>query len=148
MSERSLIIIKPDGIQRALAGSIISRFESKGLRIAAARLMRISVELAQEHYEAHADKYFFDRAVEYISSAPVLLIVLEGSNAIEVCRKLTGATFSYEAAPGTIRGDYSASKRFNLVHASDSPEAAQREIALYFKPEEILDYELCARKWL
>ncbi len=148
MSESSLVIIKPDGMQRSLAGSIISRFESKGLSIVAARLMRITVELAREHYEAHAGKYFFDRAVSYLSAAPVLVMVFQGTNAVAPCRGLSGATFGCEASPGTIRGDYSSSEKFNLVHTSDSPEAAQREIALYFKPEEILDYELCAEKWL
>lgn len=148
MSERTLIIIKPDGIQRALCGEILSRFESKGLKIVAAKFSRISVDLAKKHYQAHADKHFFNRVVEYISGGPVLLMVLEGNNVVDICRKLTGATFGYEADAGTIRGDYSVSETFNLVHASDSQAAAQRETELFFEPDEFFDYPLCSEKWL
>jgi len=148
MVERTLIIIKPDGLQRRLAGEIVGRFERKGFRIAAARLMRISSELAQKHYEIHRGKDFFDRAVKYISSAPVVVIVIEGEKAVESCRKMMGATFGYDALPGTIRGDFSSSQQHNLVHGSDSAESAQREISLYFTPDEILDYEMTDSAWL
>ena len=148
MAERTLIIIKPDGVQRLLVGEIISRFEKKGLKIAAAKFIQISKELAKEHYQMHKDKPFFQRAVDYVSSAPVLLMVLEGEKAIEISRKMMGATFGYSAEPGTIRGDFGVSKTYNLIHGSESPQAAQREIYLYFKHEEIIDYELNNAKWL
>ena len=148
MPEQTLIIIKPDGLQRRLAGEIVGRFERKGFRIAAARLMRISSELAQKHYEIHRGKDFFDRAVKYISSAPVVVIVIEGEKAVESCRKMMGATFGYDALPGTIRGDFSSSQQHNLIHGSDSAESAQREISLYFTPDEILDYEMMDSAWL
>ena len=132
MAERTLIIIKPDAVQRHLIGEIISRFEKKGLEIVAAKFFQISKELAEEHYQMHKDKPFFQRAVEYISSAPVLLMVLEAERVIEISRKMIGATFCYEAEPGTIRGDLGISKTYNLIHGSDSTESAQREIKLYF----------------
>ena len=139
MAERTLIIIKPDAVQRHLVGEIIGRFEKKGLKIVAARFFQISRELAEEHYYMHKDKPFFQRAVEYISSAPVLLMVLEGERVIEISRKMIGATFCYEAEAGTIRGDLGVSKTYNLIHGSDSAESAQREIELYFKPEDIIE---------
>lgn len=139
MAERTLIIIKPDAVQRHLIGEIISRFEKKGLKITAAKFFQISIELAEEHYQMHKDKPFFQRAVEYISSAPVLLMVLEAERVIEISRKMIGATFCYEAEAGTIRGDFGVSKTYNLIHGSDSTESAQREIELYFKPEEIIE---------
>ena len=148
MAERTLIIIKPDGLQRRLAGEIVGRFERKGFRIAAVKLMWISSKLAQKHYEVHRGRDFFDRAVKYISSAPVVVMVIEGEKAIESCRMMMGATFGYDALPGTIRGDFSSSQQHNLVHGSDSAESAQREISLYFTPDEILDYEMTDSTWL
>lgn len=148
MAERTLIIIKPDGVQRLLVGEIIGRFEKKGLKIVAAKLFQISKELAEEHYQMHRDKPFFRRAVDYVSSAPVLLMVLEGERVIEISRRMMGATFGYDAEPGTVRGDFGVSKTYNLIHGSDSPQAAQHEIKLYFKPEEIINYELNNAKWL
>lgn len=148
MAERTLIIIKPDGVQRLLVGEIISRFEKKGLKIAAAKLFQISKELAERHYQMHKDKPFFQRAVDYISSAPVLLMVLEAERVIEISRRMMGATFGYDAEPGTVRGDFGVSKTYNLIHGSDSPQAAHREIELYFRPEEIINYELNNAKWL
>ena len=139
MAERTLIIIKPDGVQRGLVGEIIGRFEKKGLKIAAAKLFHISRELAEEHYQMHKDKPFVQRAVEYISSGPVMLMVLEADRVVEISRKMMGATFGYDAEPGTIRGDFGFSKTYNLVHGSDSAESAQREIDLYFEPGEIID---------
>ncbi|MGD0784188.1 MAG: nucleoside-diphosphate kinase [Sedimentisphaerales bacterium] len=148
MNERTLIIIKPDGIQRRLAGEIIGRFEKKGLKIVAAKFLQISLELAKKHYAVHKGKDFFDGAVKYISSGPVLVMVLEGEKVIEITRKMMGATFGYNAEPGTIRGDFGTSQTFNLIHGSDSPETAKYEIGLYFKPDEILDYQMPDQKWV
>jgi nucleoside-diphosphate kinase len=148
MNERTLIIIKPDGMQRRLAGEIIGRFEKKGLKIVAAKFLQIGLELAKKHYAVHKGKDFFDGAVKYISSGPVLVMVLEGEKVIEITRKMMGATFGYNAEPGTIRGDFGTSQTFNLIHGSDSPETAKYEIGLYFKPDEILDYQMPDQKWV
>ncbi len=148
MTERTLIIIKPDGIQRHLSGEIISRFERKGLKLLAAKFMQISEELASKHYEVHKDKLFFKGVVKYLSSSPSLVMVWQAQGVIEMARKMMGATFGYQADPGTIRGDYSPSRGYNLIHGSDSPESAKTEIGLYFKPEEIIDYQLSDESWL
>jgi nucleoside-diphosphate kinase len=148
MNERTLIIIKPDGMQRRLAGEIIGRFEKKGLKIVAAKFLQISPELAQKHYAVHKGKDFFDRVVKYISSGPVLVMVLQGEKVIEITRKMMGATFGYNAEPGTIRGDFGTSQTFNLIHGSDSPQTAEYEIGLYFKPDEILDFPMPDQKWV
>lgn len=148
MNDKTLIIIKPDGLQRRLVGEIISRFEKKGLKIEAAKFLRISPELAQKHYAVHKGKDFFDRCVKYLSSGPVLVMVLQGEKVIEITRKLMGATFGYNADPGTIRGDFATSQTFNLVHGSDSKESAEYEIGLYFKPEEILTYQMPDPTWV
>ena len=148
MAERTLIIIKPDGIQRRLAGEVISRFERKGLKLVAAKLMQISREQAERHYAVHKGKPFFPRTVEYLSSGPVLAMVWEGDGVIAMSREMMGSTFGAQAKPGTIRGDFSSSRQMNLVHASDGPEAAQREIALYFKPAEICEFEPTITPWL
>lgn len=147
MSERTLIIIKPDGLQRRLAGEIIARFEKKGLKIAAAKLMQITPELAKKHYAVHKGKDFFERVVKYISSGPVLVMVLEGEKIIEITRKMMGATFGYDAEPGTIRGDFGTSQTCNLIHGSDSAKSAQKEIRLFFKPGEILNYKMTDEDW-
>jgi nucleoside-diphosphate kinase len=144
-----LIIIKPDGIQRRLAGQIISRFEQKGLKLVAARLMQISRELAEKHYAVHRDKPFFPRAVEYLSSGPVLVMVWQANQVIRICREMMGKTFGSEASPGTIRGDFSCSTEgINLIHGSDSPESAQYEIGLYFSPDERVNYSFSDQRWL
>lgn len=148
MAERTLIIIKPDGVQRHLAGEIISRFERKGLKLIAAKFMLIPQKLARQHYAAHEGKAFFEGVVKYISSAPVLVMVWEADGVIDITRKMIGATFGYDAESGTIRGDFSSSRGYNLIHGSDSPQSAEQEIKLYFKPEEIADYELSDNKWL
>lgn len=148
MSERTLIIIKPDSIQRHLAGKIISRFEEKGLKLVAARFMQIPQALAKQLYAVHEKKPFFEGTVKYLSSAPVLLMVWQGEGVIEIARKMMGATFGYQAEPGTIRGDFSCSRGYNLIHGSDSPETAEQEIPLFFTPQEILDYEFSDAKWL
>jgi len=148
MPQRTLIIIKPDGIQRHLAGAIISRLENKGLKLVAAKLIRISEDLARKHYAVHKDKPFFEGVVRYLSSAPVMVMVLQGDGVIEITRKMMGATFGRDAQPGTIRGDFACSQRYNLIHGSDSLESAEMEINLYFKPDEILDYDLPDEDWL
>lgn len=148
MAERTLIIIKPDGIQRHLAGKIITRFEKKGFKLVAAKFMQISEELASLHYAAHQGKPFFEGVVKYMSSAPTLLMVWEAEGIIPMARKMMGATFGYDAEAGTIRGDFSCSRGYNLIHGSDSKESAEHEIKLFFKPTEIVDYELADSRWL
>ncbi|MDQ4109294.1 MAG: nucleoside-diphosphate kinase [Actinomycetota bacterium] len=132
MAERTLVLIKPDAMQRRVAGEILSRFESRGLTVQAARLVQVDRELAKNHYSEHAEKPFFGELVEFITSAPTLALVLEGEAAIEVVRTTIGATNPVNAAPGTIRGDLALAMPDNLVHGSDSAESAQREIALWF----------------
>ena len=148
MAERTLIVIKPDGIQRHLAGEIISRFEKKGFKLVAAKFMQISEDLARRLYAVHQGKSFFEGLVKYLSSAPVLVMVWEADGVIDMARKMIGATFGYDAEPGTIRGDFSCSKGYNLVHGSDSPQSAEQEIKLFFSPEEIIDYKLTDANWL
>lgn len=145
--ERTLIILKPDAVQRRLVGQILSRFEQKGLKIAAMKLTKIARETAETHYADHKGKPFYDGLVSFMTSEPVVSMVLEGHKAIEVCRKLMGATFGFAAEPGTIRGDYGISNQFNLVHGSDSPEAAKREVEIFFSPEEIQEYGLADDAW-
>jgi nucleoside-diphosphate kinase len=132
MAERTLVLIKPDAMARGLAGEILSRFESRGLSVRAARLVSVDRGLAEEHYAEHADKPFFGELVEFITSAPTLALVLEGESAIEVVRTTMGATNPVAAAPGTIRGDLALAMPDNLVHGSDSAESAEREITLWF----------------
>jgi nucleoside-diphosphate kinase len=132
VDERTLVLIKPDGVQRALAGEILARFERRGLVVRAARFVRIERDVAERHYEEHREKPFFGELVEFITSGPTLALVLEGESAIEVVRTTMGATNPTTAAPGTIRGDLALAMPDNLVHGSDSPESAQREIALWF----------------
>ena len=148
MSERTLIIIKPDAVQRHLIGEIISRFEKKGLKVVAAKFTKISTATAKKHYAVHKDQPFFDGVVEYLASSPVLVLVLEGEDVIKISRKMMGRTFGYEARPGTIRGDFSCSRGYNLVHGSDSVGSAEYEMPLYFKPEDIITYELADQHWL
>jgi len=148
MAERTLIIIKPDGIQRHLAGEIIRRFEKKGIKLVAAKFMQLSEELARQLYAVHQGKSFFEDLVKFLSSAPVLVMVWEAEGVIDMARKMIGATFGYEAEPGTIRGDFSCSKGYNLVHGSDSLKSAEQEIKLFFSPDEIIGYELADADWL
>lgn len=145
--ETSLIILKPDTLQRHLAGRILSRFEEKGLRIVGLKLTHLKRELVEEHYAPHRGKPFYDGLVRYMTSNPVVVIALKGRNAIDVCRKLMGRTFGYEADPGTIRGDFGISKSMNLVHGSDSPESAERELGLFFQSYEIFDWEPADLEW-
>lgn len=146
--EQTLIILKPDTIQRRLIGRIIQRFEDKGLALAAMKLMQIPRDLAERHYAPHKGKPFYPGLIDYITSGPVVIMVLAGSRAIDIARTLMGKTFGYEAAPGTIRGDFGASRSFNLVHGSDSPESAAAEIALYFGKGELLSYSPAGAQWV
>lgn len=148
MAERTLIIVKPDGIQRHLAGEIISRFERKGFKLVAAKFVQIPEAVAREHYAVHKGRPFFESVVKYLSSAPSLIMVWEADGVIDMSRKMMGATFGYEAQAGTIRGDFSCSRGYNLIHGSDSSESAAKEISLYFKPSEIVEYNFADARWL
>ena len=145
--EQTLIILKPDAVQRRLVGKVLQRFEDKGLRIAAMKFMRISKSLAERHYEVHKGKPFYPSLIEYITSGPVLVMVLAGPKIIEVTRKMMGKTFGYEAEPGTIRGDFGISRTLNLIHGSDAPETAEKEISLYFAKDEVVDFAMCDEPW-
>lgn len=146
--ERTLIIVKPDGVQRALVGEIISRFERRGLRLAGLKLIQISRALAEEHYAEHKGKGFFEGTVQFMTSAPVVVMVLEGPNAIAAARQTMGATKPNEAATGSIRADFGLDISRNIVHGSDKKETAEREIQLYFKPEELISYQRAGDVWL
>lgn len=148
MTERTLILIKPDGVQRALIGHIVGRYEQRGLRIAGMKLMRVPRELAEQHYDAHRGKPFFAGLIEFITSSPLVALAVEGPNAIVICREINGATRPVQAAPGTIRGDLALDTGHNLVHGSDSPEAAAHELALWFTPAELVDYERDLDRWV
>lgn len=136
--EQTLVLIKPDAVSRGLIGEIIGRFETRTLKIKALKIVRPSRELIERHYEVHRGKPFFEPTVEFMTSGPVVAMIIEGENAIAVVREIMGALDPLKAQPGTIRGDYTLSVRENLVHGSDSPESAEREIAVWFTPDEIL----------
>jgi len=138
--ERSLVLIKPDGIQRGLAGTIISRLEERGLKLVALKMLRLNKALAKQHYAIHKDKPFFNSLVNYISSAPIVAAVFEGKNVVEVIRKIMGATDPAKAKAGTIRGDFGLDIEHNTVHGSDSVETAEEEIKLFFSQDEIFSY--------
>ena len=146
--ERTLILFKPDCVQRGLVGKILSRFEDKGLGGVAMKMLRVTSELARQHYAEHVDKPFYPGLEQYITSSPIVAAVLEGPEVIRVVRDMLGATSGLQAAAGTIRGDYSRSRQMNLIHASDGPEAATREIDLYFDANELHEYEPTMTKWL
>ena len=137
-AERTLVLIKPDAMQRALAAEILGRFERRSLTVRAAKLIRVDRELAERHYAEHAEKVFFGELVQFITSGPTLALVLEGEGAVAVVRETIGATDPAKAAPGTIRGDLALSMPDNLVHGSDAPETAEREIALWFAEHELV----------
>jgi nucleoside-diphosphate kinase len=146
--ETTLIILKPDAVQRGLMGRLVSRFEDKGLQIVGCKLMQISQQLAATHYEAHKAKPFYPGLVKFMTSAPVLVMAVRGNGAITIARNMMGATFGSKANPGTIRGDFGVSNSFNLIHGSDSPEAAERELKLFFGPGEVLTFERAIDKWV
>ena len=146
--ERTLILIKPDGVQRGLVGPILARFEARGLKIVGLKLVQVSSELAERHYAVHEGKPFYEGLVRYITSSPVVAMVLEGTNTVAAVRKTVGATRSFEADPGTIRGDFALEVGRNLVHASDAPETAREEIALWFGDDELIGYPRDTDGWI
>jgi nucleoside-diphosphate kinase len=146
--EQTFVMIKPDGVQRGLVGEIIARFEKKGLKIKGLKLIKVTEELAAQHYREHQGKPFYPGLIQYITSGPVVVMVVEGSNAVKEVRKLNGATNPLDALPGTIRGDFAQDIGRNVVHGSDSIESAQREISIYFDADEIQDYEYLPSRWL
>ncbi len=148
MIERTLVLIKPDGVQRLLAGRILARYEERGLKLVGLKLMRVDRAFAERHYAVHREKPFFKGLVEFITSGPLVATVLEGPNAIAIVRAMNGATRPHEAAPGSIRGDLAVETAQNLVHASDSPETAAAELELWFDPAELLDYDREVDRWV
>lgn len=146
--ERSLVLLKPDCVQRRLVGTIISRFEEKAINIIAMKLIQVTPELSKQHYAEHVEKPFYPGLEEFITGAPVVALVVEGLEVIRVVREMLGATNGLKAASGTIRGDFSSSRQMNLVHASDGPEASAREINLYFGDDEICEYTPTLTPWL
>ena len=148
MMERTLVLVKPDGVQRGLIGEILARFEHKGLKVVGLRLLAVPQEMAERHYAVHAGKHFYDGLVEFITSGPVAAIALEGPDAIAVVRRLVGKTMPNEAEPGTIRGDLGISGLRNLIHASDAPDTAADELALWFGAGELRDYERAVDTWI
>ena len=146
--QRTLLLVKPDGVQRGLIGDILGRFERKGLKVVGLRLLTVPREMAERHYAVHAGKHFYDGLVEFITSGPVAAIALEGPDAIAVVRLMVGKTMPNEADPGTIRGDLGVSGLRNLIHASDAPETAEAELALWFAPEALVDYRREVDAWI
>ncbi len=146
--EKTFIAIKPDGVQRRLVGEIIRRFESKGFNLVALKFMNVSRELAEEHYSVHRERPFFNSLVDFITSSPVVAMVWEGEGVVASARKLIGATNPLTAELGTIRGDFGVSIGRNLIHGSDAIETAQREIALWFKPEELVSWHCTTHSWI
>ena len=148
MNERTLILITPDGVERALVGKIIDRYEARGLRIVGMKMVRADRALAEKHYAVHREKPFFAGLVEFITSGPLIAMAVEGLNAVSVVRDINGATRPHEAAPGSIRGDLALDTGHNLVHGSDSVETAVTELALWFEPDELLDYARDVDSWV
>jgi nucleoside-diphosphate kinase len=147
-TERTLVLIKPDGVQRQLIGRILARYEERGLKVVGLKLVQTSRDLAERHYAAHSERPFFGGLVEFITSSPLVALALEGPNAIAVVRAINGATRPHEAAPGTIRGDFALETAQNIVHASDGPEAAVTELGLWFEPTELMDYDRSVDRWV
>jgi nucleoside-diphosphate kinase len=146
--ERTLVLVKPDGVQRQLTGRILARYEERGLKIVGLKLVQVDRDLAERHYGAHREKPFFAGLVEFITSAPLVALALEGPNAIGVVRAINGATRPHEAAPGTIRGDFALETAQNIVHASDGPESAATELSLWFRVDELHAYERDVDRWV
>lgn len=147
-SERSLILFKPDAVERRLCGKLLSRIEDKGLNIVGLKLIKVTPDLAKQHYAEHVEKPFYPDLESFITSGPVVALVVEGPEAIAVMRTLMGKTNGRESAPGTIRGDYGVSRQMNLIHGSDGPEAATREISIYFTDDELIPHEPTLANWL
>ncbi len=148
MIERTLVLVKPDGVQRLLVGRILARYEERGLRITALKLVHVDQDLAERHYAVHREKPFFAGLVRFITSGPVVALALEGPDAVAIVRAMNGATRPAQADPGTIRGDLALETAQNLVHASDSPETAEAELALWFRPEELVGYTREIDRWV
>ena len=146
--QRTLVLIKPDAVQRGLSGEIIARLERRGLKLVGMKMLHVSQELAHRHYGAHVDKPFFGSLVDFITSSPLIAIAVEGENAVEVVRTTMGATNPVEASPGTVRGDYGLTIGLNLIHGSDSPESAEIELALFFDENEIIAYQRGIDDWI
>jgi nucleoside-diphosphate kinase len=146
--ERTLVLLKPDCVQRRLVGRMIGRFEEKGLNLVAMKLMRVTAELAQRHYAEHVKKNWYPQLEAFITASPIVAMIIEGPEAVRVVREMVGATNGLKAAPGTIRGDFGTSQQMNLVHASDGPEAACREMDIFFTSAEIHAYDPTIRRWL
>ena len=146
--EKTFLMVKPDGVQRQLIGDIVARFERKGFQLVGAKLMQIPTELAEQHYGEHKERPFFGELVEFITSGPVFAMVWQGENVIATARQMMGATNPKDSMPGTIRGDYAAIVSKNIIHGSDSPESAEREIGLFFKEEELVEYSRSINEWV
>ena len=147
-NERSLILFKPDAVQRRLCGELLSRIEKRGLKIIGLKMLRVTKELSSQHYAEHVEKPFYPLLEEFITSGPVVALVVEGPEAISVMRMTMGSTNGRESAPGTIRGDFGLSRQMNLIHGSDGPEAAAREIEIYFRLEELIEYDTTLADWV
>jgi len=146
--ERTLVFLKPDAVRRALVGEVLRRFEQRGFCIVGLKMMQLTEEFARRHYGAHRGKAFYEPLIRYVVSGPTVAMVLEGKNAVSVVRMMMGETFGCDSPPGTIRGDFALSHRFNLIHGSDSPEAAQQEIGAFFKADELVSYPAEATRWI
>ncbi|MBA3856270.1 MAG: nucleoside-diphosphate kinase [Cyanobacteria bacterium PR.3.49] len=146
--ERTFVAVKPDGVERILVGEVVGRFEKRGLKIVGMKFMKVTKEMAEQHYGEHKGKPFYDGLVSYITSGPIVAMALEGKNAVALARQTIGATKPQDAAPGTIRGDLAVEIGRNIVHGSDSPENGQREIGIFFKPEELVEWSGSLNKWI
>jgi len=146
--ERTLVVVKPDGVQRGLVGETLRRFEARGLKLIGLKMLVVDRDMAERHYAVHRGKFFYEGLVSYITSGPVVAMVLEGPEAIAAVRLMVGKTRPYESPPGSIRGDFALAGLRNLIHASDAPETAATEIALWFKPEELHDYARDVDRWI
>lgn len=146
--ERTLILLKPDAVQRRLCGKILTRLEDRGLKLVALKLLRVTPELSKQHYAEHVSKPFYPQLEGFITSGPVLALIAEGPEAVRVVRDMMGKTNGRDSAPGTIRGDFGLSRQVNLIHGSDSAASAQREIGIYFRPAEIVDYPVTLAEWV
>jgi nucleoside-diphosphate kinase len=146
--ERTLVFLKPDAVMRGFVGEVVSRFERRGFLLCGLKLTQLSEATVRHHYAAHEGKDFYEPLVQYVLSGPIVAMVLEGKNAVAVVRDMMGRTFGSDSPPGTIRGDLALSNRFNLVHGSDSPEAAEREISTFFRPDELVEYPRDKMRWI